>query len=147
MPASKKTGRRGSSAQLIEHLLKERGQLLALLLRLFSDVKAEKLDTQDKDLLEEFCQVLVDYIAAGHFGLYERISGGKERRLELAGLAKKIYPQIENTTQFALEFTEKYNAENRTGKSGNLAGELSRLGEALTVRIELEDKLIAKMLA
>ena len=37
-------------------------------------------DKPVKDLLGEFNSVLVDYIAAGHFSLYQRIVEGNERR-------------------------------------------------------------------
>ena len=71
--------RRTGSQELIQHMLKERNQLLALLLQVSSDSSHHESEQLITDL-EEFVQVLVDYIAAGHFGLYERIAEGKERR-------------------------------------------------------------------
>ena len=142
----KKAERRNSSSHLIENMLNERKQLLALLMRA-SALSPDRLATEDRELLEEFCQVLVDYIAAGHFGLYERIAGGRERRQSVSEIAKQIYPEIEKITQQALEFTEKYNPEKKNGKLNNLEKDLSSLGELLTTRMELEDHLIARMLA
>ena len=137
--------RRQSSYELIDHMFNERRQLLALLFQV-STVGPDDVDTPDTDLLEEFCQVLVDYIAAGHFGLYERIAEGKERRKAVAELAQKVYAQIEGTTQIALEFSEKYNSDQESINFDNLLEDLSNLGETLTSRIELEDKLITNML-
>ncbi len=144
MSSDKAAERRNATRQQIEHMLTERTQLLALLVEA-SSLDGDDLDTQDEELLEEFCQVLTDYVAAGHFGLYQRIAEGKERRQEVANIARSIYPQIEQSTQLALEFSEKY----RAGSSNytNLANNLSSVGEALAARIELEDKLIAKILA
>jgi regulator of sigma D len=144
MSSDKATERRNATRQQIEHMLEERTQLLALLVKA-SGLDEDGLDTQDEELLEEFCQVLTDYMAAGHFGLYQRIAEGKERRREVANIARSIYPQIEQSTQLALEFSEKY----RAGSSNytNLANDLSSIGETLATRIELEDKLIAKILA
>ena len=95
--------------------------------------------------LEEFDQVLVDYIAAGHFGLYERIAEGKERRKAVSNLAIEIYPRIKQTTEIALAFDEKYNSENDQQDLSKLQGDLSHLGEELATRIELEDQLIQLM--
>src|SRR5690606_25008359 len=136
MSSDKATERRNATRQQIEHMLEERTQLLALLVKA-SGLDEDGLDTQDEELLEEFCQVLTDYMAAGHFGLYQRIAEGKERRREVANIARSIYPQIEQSTQLALEFSEKY----RAGSSNytNLANDLSSIGETLATRIELED--------
>lgn len=137
--------RRGASHELIQHMLKERNQLLSLLLQVSSDGSKNQSVQSDANL-EEFVQVLVDYIAARHFGLYERISEGKERRKTVSELAMKIYPRIEQTTQIALAFDEKYNPENKDRNFNNFPEDLSMLGEELTTRIELEDQLIQLLL-
>ena len=133
--------RRSQSNELIQHMLKERNQLLSLLLQV-----SNKNITQTDNELEEFVEVLVDYIAAGHFGLYERISEGKERRKAVSDLALKIYPRIEKTTEIALAFDEKYNSDSEHEDFSKLQADLSLLGEELTTRIELEDQLIQLML-
>lgn len=100
----------------------------------------------NNELLQEFSQILVDYIASGHFGLYERISQGKERRRGIVNLADKLYPRIANTTQVAIEFNDVYEKSNGERIGANLTDLLSKLGEELAVRIELEDQLISEML-
>src|SRR5690554_372551 len=98
---SQKSGNRRDTTRLqIEHMLAERRQLLALLVQV-SNLDGKNPGQQDVDLLEEFCQVVTDYVAAGHFGLYGRIAEGRERRQEIAAIASSIYPQIEMTTQQA----------------------------------------------
>ena len=133
--------RRGGTSHLIESMLTERNQLLSLLLQT-SELKADSAEELDRELLNEFCQVLVDYIAAGHFGLYERIVEGTERRRGVSDLAVKLYPRIDETTQVALAFNEKYDAERDDIDVSGLHEELSILGEELTTRIEYEDQLI-----
>ena len=133
--------RRQSGQPLIEHMLKERNQLFSLLLEVSTEDAADELAASIGDL-EEFVQVLVDYVAAGHFGLYQRIAEGNERRKAISDLAVKIYPIIERTTEIALAFDEKYNQENKNRNLDNLQMDLSRLGEELTRRFELEDQLI-----
>ena len=145
--SDKKAGveRRSYTPGLISNMLKERQQLLALLLQT-SRIEPENTPETDLDLLNEFCQVLVDYIAAGHFGLYERIIEGRERRKKVMDIAAQVYPEIENSTQTALSFNEKY-APDKTNRDFNkLHEDLSILGEELTSRIELEDRLISELI-
>ena len=82
------------SNQLVKNMLTERQQLLALLFQL-PKVDNNTAKEAKNDLFEDFCQVLVDYIAAGHFGLYARIAEGQERRKAVSDLAARIYPRIE----------------------------------------------------
>ncbi len=137
--------RRSGSQQVIEHMLEERNQLFSLLLQVSSD-DAEEDPFASKSDLEEFVQLLVDYIAAAHFGLYQRIAEGKERRKAVSELAVQIYPRIEQTTQIALAFDEKYNSENDECDLSELQPDLSKLCEELLARIELEDQLINTIL-
>jgi regulator of sigma D len=137
--------RRSGTRTLIDKMLSERQRMLVLFERL-AGVEPYADELPDDDLLQEFSQILVDYIASGHFGLYERISEGKERRRAIVNLADKLYPRIANTTQVAMEFNDVYEKSNGEGISGNLTNMLSKLGEELAVRIELEDQLISEML-
>jgi regulator of sigma D len=126
-------------------MLTERQRMLVLFERL-AGVEPYADEIPNDDLLQEFSQILVDYIASGHFGLYERIAEGKERRRAIVNLADKLYPRIANTTQIAVEFNDEYEKSNGTRISDNLTNMLSKLGEELAVRIELEDQLISEML-
>ena len=134
--------RRGRTSSLVNNMLDERKQLLSLLLQL-SDLDADNAVPPALETLDEFCQVLMDYIAAGHFGLYERIAEGTERRKGVSELAIKVYPSIEHSTQIAVAFNEKYQPGEAT--LGDIHQDLSKLGEELTNRIELEDQLIQEL--
>lgn len=137
--------RRSGTRTLIDKMLSERQRMLVLFERL-AGVEPYADELPNDALLEEFSQILVDYIASGHFGLYERISKGKERRRGIVNLAEKLYPRIANTTQVAVEFNDVYEKANGEKFSENLNSMLSKLGEELAVRIELEDQLISEML-
>ncbi len=139
MQSEKEIERRQSPQQLIDSIIIERKQLLAFLFQ------ATNINTPDNEFLEEFCQILVDYIAVGHFILYDRILDNKERRKTIIELAEIIYPEIEKYTQVALDFNEKYNANQDDIDGEKLKNDISILGEALTARIELEDKLISSL--
>lgn len=140
--AGSTTERRGQARKLIQHMLDERRQLLALML----EVSSRKPNPPDPDLLDEFSQMLVDYIAAGHFGLYQRIVEGKERRRKVQDLAVDVYSRIGETTRSALDFNEKYESGKRRPSADIFYADLSSLGEILTARIEFEDQLIRTLI-
>ena len=137
--------RRTGSLELIKKLTDERTEVLTLYckvagLRPFDD---EKQDVHE--LLEQLCQMLVDYVAVGHFSLYERIVSGQERRQAVADLAEKLYPRIAETTEAVLDFNDKYDCEDNCPISNDFEEDLSVLGEIMAERIELEDKLLEVM--
>ncbi|MBI3899095.1 MAG: Rsd/AlgQ family anti-sigma factor [Gammaproteobacteria bacterium] len=140
--------RRRGSQDSITKMVEERAQVLSLYCRLAGlEPYADGKHRPDQKMLQEFCQILVDYIAAGHFGLYERIINGTERRREVSTLAQELYPRIADTTSLALDFNDKYDCGDHCDFSEAFQADLSRLGEELAVRIDLEDKLIARLVS
>lgn len=141
--------RRATTRQIIDRLTSQRTEMLALYCRVaglpgFED-KPDGQDESAEKVLQEFCQMLVDYVAAGHFGLYERIASGKERRKEVSDVAVRLYPGITKTTETALAFNDKYDCEDHCEIGSDFEKDLSELGETLAVRIELEDQLLKVM--
>jgi regulator of sigma D len=146
--ATQSQERRTGTKRLVERLTSERAEMLALFCQVagLEPFKQDRSKKPPRTLLDEFCQVLVDYIAAGHFSLYERIVNGKERRRDTAKLAEELYPQINQTTDAAIAFNDKYDSEQHPEISDELEGDLSRLGEELAKRIELEDQLLKALM-
>jgi regulator of sigma D len=101
-------------------------------------------DQPVESLIPEFCQALVDYISLGHFGIYQRIVDGNERRTNTLKKVEETYPRISDSTDAAIEFNDKYQAISCTALT-SLSSDLSRLGEELATRIDLEDQLIETM--
>jgi len=136
--------RRTGSQGMIRKLLDERTEMLVLFGRLagIDTSKQSRRHAPDTTLLQEFCQVMVDYLAAGHFELYERLVNGTERRQNLATLAEQVYPAIADTTQAALDFNDKYDGKNGMELALGFDEDLNRLGEVLASRIEMEDRLL-----
>ncbi len=146
---TKTPGRDGNPRQrttrLIDDMLHERQRMLVLLWEL-SKLDLANIDYAIAHVLNDFLEILVDYIACGHFGLYRRIADGKERRYQVVETAKEIYPRISRTTDVAIEFSERYETVDDGHIESNLAEDLSTLGEEVTTRIELEGRLIQAML-
>ena len=136
--------RRQGSQDLVVKLVTERTQMLVTFCRL-AGIEPYVAVTPVQKLLQEFCQILVDYVAAGHFALYERILEGKERRKEVADIAGEIYERIAQSTQNALDFNDKYDCGDHCTELDSLSQDLSRLGEDIALRIELEDRLLSAM--
>ncbi len=137
--------RRTGTQEMIDKLLAERKEVLALYWHV-AGLEPLTKETAIGDHLQEFCQVLVDYIAFGHFEVYDRIGSGKERRGAVVSVAEKTYPRILDTTDAAVSFNDKYDASDHELNLEDLSKDLSRMGEVLATRIELEDQLIEVML-
>ncbi len=136
--------RRAQTRALINKMLAARQQMLVLLCKV-SGLRPFESSRPVEDLLKEFCEVLVDYIASAHFGIYQRITEGTERRQPVLALAKDLYPRISETTELCLCFNEKYE-QLSSAKLVPLQEDLSRLSEALATRVELEDQLIRALI-
>ena len=133
--------RRTGTRELVGKLMAERAEMLTLFCRC-AGLEPYQDDAPVTKVLQEFCQVLVDYIAAGHFALYDRVLNGTERRQAVVELAEALYPRIAATTEAAVAFNDKYDCGEDCRDLEALMADLSRLGEELAARIELEDRLI-----
>ncbi len=128
----------GGVNDIIDRWLKERKEMLVTFCALSdAGVSAEE---QGKTL-ETLCQIMVDYVSAGHFEIYDQlIKEGRdfnnENGLQAAG---KLYRVIDGTTEQLLDFNDKYQA---TDDLTSLANDLSLLGEQLETRFEAEDQMI-----
>lgn len=137
--------RRTVTRDLIDKLLTERQEVLVL----FCEVaglepyhRSASLDQQ----LQTFCQVLIDYTAFGHFEVFGHISNGNERRSGVLQIAEQIYPEFVKVSEAAVNFNDRYDLSDHELQLDHLAEDLSKLGEELAVRVELEDQLLATML-
>lgn len=141
--------RRARTRKEIKQLIEERNSVLSQyynLARITEDPETDLHNTAD--ILEEFCQELVDYMAIGHFEIYRRIEDGSERRGEIVELAEKIMPRINDTTQIAIAFNDLYDDTSNLDDDAfdQLPNYLAKLGEELATRIDLEDKFINTLL-
>jgi len=98
--------------------------------------------------VRRFCQVLVDYVSAGHFEIYDQLIHEAEAfdDPDAADLVRGLYPDLHATTQVALDFNDKYATEEFwENRSDEFLVDISALGESLSSRFELEDQLIARL--
>ncbi len=138
--------RRTKTQDLIDKLLKERQEMLVLFCQV-AGLEPYRRSASLDSLLQTFCQVLIDYTAFGHFEVFGRISDGNERRTGVIRVAEEIYPDFVQASEAAVAFNDKYDLSDHALELDYLPEDLSRLGEELAVRIELEDQLLASMLS
>jgi regulator of sigma D len=128
--------------ELLARWLKERRSLLGTYTELAVSLQGEL----DKPALEssqqELCQLLVDYISAGHFEVYHELVNEAESFDDGSCIiAERLMPSIGDTTEVIMAYEEKYSGESAEGPE--LERDLSSLGEILETRFVMEDQLIA----
>ena len=141
--------RRARTKKEIKQLIANRNTVLSQYYSLAKQTEDSDNDlTNTREQLEEFCQELVDYMAIGHFEIYRRIEDGNERRDEILKLAEKIMPRINDTTQIAIAFNDIFDDTSNMKDEAfeQLPNYLSKLGEELATRIDLEDQFIETLL-
>ncbi|MBE0376954.1 MULTISPECIES: Rsd/AlgQ family anti-sigma factor [Pseudoalteromonas] len=135
----------GGSHTVIDKWLTERQELLVLYCRIagFSPYDQKDHALPDQLQIQNFCQILMDYLSAGHFEVYDDIAKACEQKGPSSQqLASELYPRISETTDIALDFNDKYAEVDKEDLLKDFDDDLSKLGEALELRFELEDELI-----
>ena len=122
-------------------LLDERQEMLVLFCQL-AELDPYKSSAPVEQRVRAFCQKMIDYIAAGHFAIYDRLSNGGERRLQVLEVAAIVYSSIEDTTDIAIAFNDKYDENDHVLDFNNLQSDLAMLGEAMSNRADYEDRLL-----
>lgn len=131
----------GGVHKLIDRWLAERKQLVEQYTGLR---QATETNQATPSVLESFCDILVDYVSAGHFEVYEQLIREAEEFQDQGGLAlaRQLYPRIEKITQSAVQFNDQYGKTGSDGDATLMQGKLLQLGALLNERFELEDCLI-----
>lgn len=131
----------GGVSEIIDRWLEERQEMLVQYCAL-SGLNEELSDVQRGEKLRFFCQILVDYVSAGHFEVYDQlIKEGREfDDADALQEASKLYDVVDKTTEKLLDFNDKYL---ETDDLTALSEDLSQLGETMEIRFTAEDRLIA----
>lgn len=132
--------------QIIERWLQSR-QALIVEFCAVSGVHQYTPNTQRSKLrLQKFCQLLVDYVSAGHFEIYYELI--REAEVFQDGsdkLGKALLPLIDESTEISLNFNDTYATADCDKVIPGLSETLSQLGETMVSRFDIEDQLIDAM--
>ncbi|AWL13265.1 hypothetical protein HMF8227_02816 [Saliniradius amylolyticus] len=137
----------GGANQAIDNWLNERQELLVRYCHLAGLPPFER-DAQalpDAQSIEDFCSLLMDYVSAGHFEVYDKVVENSKDQEKGKALADELYPAISATTDKALSFNDSYAAISDEQNLNGFDKHLSALGEAIETRLELEDQLINRL--
>jgi regulator of sigma D len=96
---------------LLTRWLKERRELLGkyteIVVALDSSLDDEKLKQRQQGL----CELLVDYVSAGHFEVFNELLNEAETFADGSGaLAERLMPTIGDTTEVIMAYEEKYSS-------------------------------------
>ena len=132
----------GGVSEIVDRWLEERQQMLVQYCDLSAMDNTSGNDALRGERLSALCQILVDYVSAGHFEIYDQlIKEGREfEDQEALQEAGKLYALVDKTTEKLLDFNDKYL---ETDDLGSLTEDLSNLGEILETRFAAEDRMIS----
>lgn len=131
----------GGVSEIIDRWLQERQDMLVQYCSL-SGLENPENEIVRGEKLRSFCQILVDYVSAGHFEVYDQLMKEGRDFEDEEGLkeAGKFFAVVDGTTEKLLDFNDKYL---ETDDLASLDSDLSKLGEALETRFAAEDGMIA----
>ncbi|MCY7294738.1 sigma D regulator [Alteromonas sp. a30] len=123
----------------IDNWFEERKQLLVQYCQLAGLPPFERTDALPRKAdIEAFCEILMDYISAGHFEIYEKILDDTD---DIA-LAEKILPKFSDSTDAALSFNDEFASIDENDELNSFDNALAHLGQQLEDRFGYEDELI-----
>lgn len=138
--------------EMVKRWMQQRIDLTQDFETIVSPTGNENLTSNIDQRIRAFCQSLVDYVSAGHFEVYnELIHEAREFGDGSLSAGLDIFHAIENSTDKALDFNDKYDPKtfSQNGKFQRSLSELSEdlvaLGRLLNRRFELEDQLISEV--
>lgn len=132
----------GGSSKTIDNWLDERKRLLVQYCHL-AGVNYQSVSSLPEEAdVNEFCALLMDYLSVGHFEVYEMLVSDDD---DGQALKQELFPLISETTDQALDFNDQFAEGYTSENSRDFEQAITKLGEALDDRFELEDRLIHRM--
>ena len=130
---------------MIERWLEERQSLIVDFCAI-GGIHENDTDEKRHEHLQQFCQILIDYACAGHFEVYyQLLREAEEFKDGSAKIAQALLPELNENTSSLMVFTDIYAEADSDTDFSPLANQLSKLGELLELRFEIEDRLIDVM--
>lgn len=132
---------------LVQQWLGERQQLLRVLDQLRRGCRARPAPSLLGQQVQAFCQLLIDYISAGHFEVYRELA---ERTRQIPGsnpaTVASLLRRLGDSTDTALRFNDDCEgAPEQLPDAQLLSSRLAMLAEKLEERFALEDQLIVSI--
>ena len=131
----------GGVSEIIDRWLQERQDMLVQYCALSGLEATPENEALRGAKLRTLCQILVDYVSAGHFEIYDQLikEGRQFDDTDALKEAGTLFSVVDKTTEQILDFNDKYL---ETDDLTSLDADLSELGETLEVRFSAEDRMI-----
>ena len=131
-------------SEIIDRWLTERQELIVIYCSLSGTHNFAPNCKKSQEKLRKFCQIMMDYVSAGHFEVYDQLIKEAEAFEDSnEQLVAQLFLKINQSTEMALDFNDKYDTDDRYQQaSEELSAHLSKLGEVLVSRFDMEDRLI-----
>ena len=135
----------GGVHDIIDRLLAERRALVEAWLPL---KEKSQLTPKDTPQVQTLCEILMDYVSAGHFTLYQQLAleakeFGDDSALQML---QSVLPEIESSTQLAIEFNDKFDSAAHCDQQlADIPISIQALSLVMAERFQLEDKLIKEL--
>lgn len=128
---------------LVQRWLQERQALITQLRQLGEEAQRPVASVPPASL-QAFCEILMDYVSAGHFEVYDELLAEANRRSGSSPpLGQTLLEQLQPTTDAVLRFNDLCEDRHDAVAQADLVRELSLLAPELERRFETEDRLIA----
>ncbi|MCE7524677.1 sigma D regulator [Alloalcanivorax xenomutans] len=135
---------------LVQAWLEERRQLIVLLCQVQGidhTPSREEPDTPVHQRIQDLCQVLMDYLSAGYFEVYNAlVRAARHYGSGPPQWAEQLIQRLDASTEEALAFNEDYDSPTHCmTRLTELPERVARLIVALEERFALEDQLIVSL--
>lgn len=131
--------------RIVDELLLERQQVLLGLCKI-SELDLTTSADERQGLLQQFCEVLMDYSALWHFEVLDYLKQHKDEYPNALDAAVLHEERIVQASERAVAFNDKYDAATHDLCFDQLDSDLSKLGEEIAARVESEDKILNAMI-
>lgn len=134
----------GNVDKLITGWLKERQELILLYCKVDGLKEFTQQETPIHIRVQALCEVLIDYVSAGHFEIYQHLMKEAEQfQDDYQNTIDRILPLIQLSTEIALDFNDRYSdAVLEPEDMERLSKDLNKVGMKIVERFDLEDQLI-----
>lgn len=127
---------------LVRHWLQERQSLIVQMMGLTDPVPGDSVPMAER--LQAFCEVLMDYVSAGYFEVYdELLAEGEAQGRSVLAEGQALFQGLQPSLDTIMAFNDRHEAPEDEERLAGLPQELSRLGLVLEERFQLEDRMIA----
>ena len=129
---------------LIQRWVEQREELSDFYYNLMGRKHHSQKQVPNPAKINTFCECLVDYLSTGHFEIFRELANeGVEFGDKNSDLINQLYQSIQQSTDAALTFNDKYDSEKLCEHlSCDLLKDLKALGHILQSRFKLENILI-----